>query len=262
MPRFLFAFAMEKQSPLTRLHPITVLVAASSLVVVIFSTTNVYVYLGMLALLALVIWTGRLPARNTFAILVVVVPLCFFITLIQALAQPGPALFSFSVLGRTIAFTRSGVFLGLVITLRVVLLALVMTIMFTIVHPARMTRALYNMGVPFKYAYAFTLALRFLPLVIDELDTINNAQKSRGYDIDRVNFLLKVFKVMPLMTPLIINCLRRANTISLAMDLRAFGASRQRTFYVELAPPGPADRAIWGLSTAVAVAAIAVAIVW
>ena len=123
-----------------------------------------------------------------------------------------------------------------------------MTIFFGLVNPMRLTRALYDLGMPFKYAYAFTLALRFLPLIINEISTINNAQKCRGYDIDRCNFVVKIFKIIPLMTPLIIMCLRRAEAIALAMDLKAFGSITNRTFYLQLKPATTAEKVIMGMS--------------
>jgi len=120
------------------------------------------------------------------------------------------------------------------------------------VSPVKLTRAVYEAGVPFKYAYLLTLALRFLPLILDELATINNAQKSRGYDIDRSNFIVRGFKMFPLMAPLIVLSLRRATTIALAMDLRAFCALPRRTFYVSV-ERRPVDSWIrWG-SAAVAI---------
>ena len=70
--------------------------------------------------------------------------------------------------------------------------------------------------------------------MLEELTTIKNAQQCRGYDIDRVNPLLRVFRVFPLMVPLVLIALRRAGTIALALDLRAFGARPDRTFFVEV----------------------------
>ncbi len=126
-------------------------------------------------------------------------------------------------------------------------MALVMTMFFTVVHPVKLTRALYDMGMPFKFAYTFVLALRFLPLILDELATINNAQKSRGYDIDRVNPALNVLKMFPLTIPLILSALKRADTIALAMDLKAFNAYPKRTFFIGL-QKGAADTAVRAIS--------------
>ena len=231
------AAAGDSQGPsLAEKHPITIAVCCLSMVAAAFATVDIMAYAAMLAILAAAIAVGKVPPGSILKIIAVVVPLCFFITLIQALTQGGPAIASFMVGGYQVEFSQRGVILGFAITLRVVILAITMTLFFTLVNPMRLTRALYDMGMQFKYAYAFTLALRFLPLIVNEISTINNAQKCRGYDIDRSNFIVKTIKIIPLMTPLIIMCLRRASSIALAMDLKAFGSITNRTFYLELKP--------------------------
>jgi energy-coupling factor transport system permease protein len=249
MSRFLFAVE-EGDRPALALHPATVFTFCLCMIAVAFATVDIATYLVLLTALLVVMVVGKIPLASVARIVMVVVPLCFFITLIQTLSRAGPPLATFSLFGHTIALSRAGFMLGIAITLRVVTLAFTMTVFFSLVHPARMTQALYKAGIPFKYAYAFSLALRFLPIVIGELATINNAQKCRGYDIDRCNFVVKVYKIMPLMTPLIVTCLRRASTIALAMDLKAFGSIKQRTFFTELAGLRAVDKAVIGGSIA------------
>lgn len=230
----LYTFALEGRSWATRLHPMTMATVVVCATVIVFSTLHLGVMGATLAALLLFMVVGRLPARTTLAPLVLILPLCFFITLIQTVTQPEQIVASWQVLGREITFSGQGFVLGLRITLRVVLLALTLTFFFTVVHPAKFTKALCDLRMPFKYAYSFTLALRFLPLMLEELTTIKNAQQCRGYDIDRVNPLLRVFRIFPLMVPLVLIALRRAGTIALALDLRAFGARSDRTFFVEV----------------------------
>ncbi|MHC1762069.1 MAG: energy-coupling factor transporter transmembrane protein EcfT [Negativicutes bacterium] len=261
MSGYLFTAEAGRTPALAGLHPTTIFTCCMCMIAVVFATVDIAIYIALLAFLGVVVVAGKMPIRSVLSIIKVVLPLCFFITLIQMLGQSGPALAGFSVLGYPIVFSRTGLILGLAITLRVILLALTMTIFFSLVHPARLTRALYDAGMPFKYAYAFTIALRFLPLVISEVTTINNAQKCRGYDIDRCNALVKVFKIIPLMTPLIVTCLRRAGSIALAMDLKAFGSVQNRTFYVELAPTRPWEKLVMGLSILATVSFIVVEIV-
>lgn len=240
----IYTYSLQHTSTLTRLHPVTVLVALMCFIVMVFSTLNMIVSLSLMAFVLLIIFAGRLPLKQTIGVLLLVTPLVIFITLIQGLAQPGHPLWIINAGPIHAAFSREGAILGLAVTFRVVLLALGMTIFFTIVHPVRLARALTEMGVPFRYAYTLVIALRFLPLILTEVETIKNAQKARGYDIDRANFVVRGLKVFPLMIPLIITALRRASTIALAMDLRAFGAFADRTWLVEVQPPGLIDKAI------------------
>ncbi len=249
MPKFLFASALEQDAAtfLQKLHPTTMLVALGCMVVIIFSTLNFFALIGILAFLILLVVFDGMPRQSTFGVLLVLIPLCFFITLIQALTDPNQIIARFDLFGMGIQVSLEGILLGFSITIRVALMALVMTIFFTVVHPVKLTRALYDLGMPFKFAYTFVLALRFLPLILDELATINNAQKSRGYDIDRVNPAIKVLKMFPLTIPLILGALKRADTIALAMDLKAFNAYPQRTFFIALRK-GSADTVVRAIS--------------
>lgn len=254
MPRFLFSFALEKESTsvLARLHPCSMLIAVACMTVMVFSTSNWLVLLSLLVFLFLVVILDHLPIRDTLSVMIVILPLCFFITLLQALTRTTNIVAHFNLVGVGILVSLDGVLLGLVVTLRVALMALAVIILFTVVNPVKLTRALYELGTGFKFAYIFTLALRFLPLVLEDLATINNAQKSRGYDIDRVNLALKVFKMFPLAIPLILGALKRSNSIALAMDLKAFDAYPQRTFFVSV-QKGRADVVMRAVSMAAAV---------
>ncbi len=249
MPKFLFASALEEDGVtfFSRLHPTTMLIALGCMVVIIFSTLNFLALVGLMAFLFLIVLLDGMPRQSTFTVLLVVIPLCFFITMIQALTNPNEIVAHLYLFGMGILVSLQGIVLGLSITLRVALMALIMTIFFTVVHPVKLTRALYDMGMPFKFAYTFVLALRFLPLILDELATINNAQKSRGYDIDRVNPAIKVLKMFPLTIPLILSALKRADTIALAMDLKAFNAYPKRTFFIGL-QKGSADTTVRAVS--------------
>lgn len=251
MPKFLFTSALEKDAAtfLQRLHPSTMLVALGCMVVIVFSTLNFLALIGILTFLFLLVVFDGMSKQSTFGVLLVLIPLCFFITLIQAVTNPNEIIARIDLSGTAILISKEGIFLGLSITLRVALMALVMTIFFTVVHPVKLTRALYELGMPFKFAYTFVLALRFLPLILEELATINNAQKSRGYDIDRVNPAIKVLKMFPLTIPLILSALKRADTIALAMDLKAFDAYPKRTFFIAL-QKGTADTVVRGVSVA------------
>jgi len=242
MANLLYTLSLQRRSFVGDFHPLSIL-SVVGVVVIVFSTLNTWVYFGLLVFLLAVMVVDRIPLKQAGKMVLVILPLCFFITMIQILAQSRDPFYAVEILGKTITFSSYGLELGLRISARVFLLALPLSLFFMIVSPMRLTRALSDAGIPFKYAYLFTLGLRFLPLVLDEITTINNAQKSRGYDIDQSNFVVKVIKIIPLMIPLILSLLKRAETIALAMDLQGFNAYEKRTFYVQL-DERPIDRIV------------------
>ena len=177
----LYAYALQHDTVLTRLHPSTCLVVMLAVSATALTTLNPFLLGGLGLFFVGVIVLGRLP-RSTLMVLVVVLPLCFFITLIQAVAQQEEIVARIPLGFVTAEVSAYGIRLGLLVTLRVLVLSLLMSTLLTIMHPARLTRAVHELGMPFKFAYTMTLALRFLPLMIEELATIRSAQKSRCYD--------------------------------------------------------------------------------
>lgn len=240
----IYSYSMESSNALTKLHPNTLAIALLAEIIMAFSTLDLHFSLPLVAALLLMVVAFRLPFKQIAGVLLLVSPMVVFLTLIQGFAQPGTPLFSFRFGFIHGVFSREGGLLGLQVATRVVLLALGMIMFFISVHPVKLARALTESGMPFRYAYTTVIALRFLPLIIAELQTIKNAQKARGYDIDQFNFVIRFLKIVPLMTPLLITSLRRASTIALAMDLRAFGADPRRTWVTELPPPNAIDKAV------------------
>lgn len=229
----LYAYALEHDTVLTRLHPSTCLIVMLAVSATALTTLNPFVLgaLGLFFIGVIVAW--RLP-RSTLLVLVAVLPLCFFITLIQALAQQRDIIATIPLGPINAEISAYGIELGLLVTLRVLVLSLLMSTLLTIMHPARLTRAVHELGLPFKFAYTMTLALRFLPLMVEELATIRAAQKSRGYDTEDTNLLMQAVRIFPLIVPLMLTGLRRAEVIALAMDLKAFNASPRRSYWIDI----------------------------
>lgn len=78
--------------------------------------------------------------------------------------------------------------------------------------------------VPFKYAFMFVTALRFIPTFMEEMDQILQAQRSRGYESDTGNPFKKLFIIIPLAVPLLISSVKRAEKMAISMEVRGFGA--------------------------------------
>lgn len=74
-----------------------------------------------------------------------------------------------------------------------------------------------------------SIALRFIPILTEELDKIMKAQMSRGMDFEEGNFLVRAKKLLPLLIPLFISAIRRASDLALAMDARCYHGGDNRT---------------------------------
>jgi len=112
--------------------------------------------------------------------------------------------------------------------------ALAMPIPFTI-HPARYGITFRQLGVPDKFAFATDLAFRFIPSLGQDFQMILDAQRARGYELERVGggIVQQIRNMAPLLIPLIVGSIIRSEEIIDAMDLRGFG-TRPRTWLEEL----------------------------
>src|SRR5207302_6404039 len=95
--------------------------------------------------------------------------------------------------------------------------------------------AFKGMGVPDKFSYAIDLSIRFLPTIVRDFGTTLDAQRARGFEIDKLRggFFGKVAKLAPLLVPVVIGSIVGAEDIISAMELRCFGIGK-RTWLTEL----------------------------
>jgi len=123
---------------------------------------------------------------------------------------------------------------ALALTLRFLVLITSFSIFFLTTSPDKLSLALEKARIPYELNFAFITAIRFVPVLAEEAESIMDAQRSRGLELDRGNFLARIRKYIPILLPLIINSIRRSLELAEAMESRAFGASSSRTNLYEL----------------------------
>jgi len=103
------------------------------------------------------------------------------------------------------------------------------SIFFLTTSPDDLSLALQQSRIPYEFCFAFTTAIRFVPVLAIEAQTIMDAQKSRGLELERGNFLKRIRNFIPILIPLIVGAIRRSLELAEAMESRAFGAKKERT---------------------------------
>jgi len=103
------------------------------------------------------------------------------------------------------------------------------SIFFLTTSPDDLGLAMQQAHVPYDFCFAFTTAVRFIPVLADEAQNIMDAQRSRGLELDKGSFLSRVRKYIPILIPLIVGAIRRSLEMAEAMESRAFGAKDRRT---------------------------------
>ena len=135
---------------------------------------------------------------------------------------------------RSGALTWDLVEYSLALTLRFVVLVTSFSLFFITTSPDKLSLALEKARIPYEFNFAFITAIRFVPVLADEAQTIMDAQRSRGLELDKGNFLTRIKNYIPILLPLIINSIRRSLELAEAMESRAFGATDNRTNLYEL----------------------------
>jgi energy-coupling factor transport system permease protein len=114
-------------------------------------------------------------------------------------------------------------------TLRFIVLVESFSIFFLTTSPDMLGLSLEQMGVPYEFCFAFTTAIRFVPVLAEEAQTIIDAQRARGLEFERGSFIKRIRNYVPILIPLIVNAIRRSLELAEAMESRAWGAVKKRT---------------------------------
>ena len=125
--------------------------------------------------------------------------------------------------------TAANVETAAAMTLRFVVLVESFSVFFLTTSPDHLGLALEQTRVPYEFAFAFTTAVRFVPVLAEEAQTIMDAQKARGLELEKGGFLKRIRNYVPVLIPLIVSAIRRSLELAEAMESRAWGATKKRT---------------------------------
>ena len=169
--------------------------------------------------------------------------LIFFTTLAwMVFYRKGPALINLPL----IHFSRISLVFGLGRGLKLAELLATSVLFLSTTRVEEFTAGLSRLGVPYRVGFAITLAFRLVPLFIDSAVTIVQAQSLRGYDFNRGGPIERVRRYVPVMIPVFMGALRKANNMAMALEARGFGFSPAPTSYIDY-PIRPRDRIAFAL---------------
>lgn len=99
-------------------------------------------------------------------------------------------------------------------------------------NPAEIGDLLSRLRVPVPIAFSFIIALRFIPVLADDFMNILASQASRGYEVEKGGLIRRARSLIPVLIPLIIIAIRRAQQLAEALESKCFGSSNRRTSYI------------------------------
>lgn len=207
----------------------------------IFVTIGVVIYpswrFGLIILLIILSFfiITRIPIRITKGRLRYLIIFSIFLLLLQILATPNGTILGFLVpqlgdFGPYFPVTDFGIERGLAIAVRFLVIVFSSMLFISITDPTLLAHSLTRLGLPYKYSFTLVIALRFLPLFDNEMNTVRMAQQSRGISVE-VGGLSKILRTIRYtFFPLLVSALSRVDTLSLSMDGRGFGYAKDRTY--------------------------------
>lgn len=221
-------------SPLHRLDARVKLVITLLYIVSLFLIKSFIGYAFVIIALAIVIKVSKVPFKFIVKGLKSLVFIIIFTALINVFTvKGGETLVTFWKL----SITTEGVFFAIKMALRIILLIIGSSLLTLTTTPIKLTdgieallKPLSKIGVPaHDIAMMMTIALRFIPTLLDETDKIIKAQQARGADFDTGRLRDKARALVPILVPLFISAFRRADELAMAMESRCYNGGANRT---------------------------------
>lgn len=239
-----------------RLDPRTKLLLVVFYIVGLFSADSGLTYGVMIAVFLICARISKVGARALVRGLKPVLLIIIFTGILNLFFTPGDYLFQFGVLH----ISRQGIKMAVQMVLRIMLLIMGTFLLTYTTSPIRLTDGLERLlgglkklHVPVhELAMMMSIALRFIPTLIEETDKIMSAQKARGADFESGNLFHKAKALIPILVPLFISAFRRADELAVAMECRCYHGGEGRT---KLNPLKYAAGDYWALACGVVVTA-------
>lgn len=223
----------QTDSIVHRLDPRTKLIATFAYLLSFFLTANVYVYVLAFTFLAIAITACKVPVKFMVRGMKAIAVLLIFTVVLNVFMVKGEPLFTIWKLTVTKEGLRSAIYMGL----RLTFLIIGSSIMTLTTTPNQLTDALESILKPLKIikvpvheiAMMMSIALRFIPILVEETDKIMKAQLARGADFESGNIIKRAKSLVPILVPLFISAFRRANDLAMAMEARCYRGGEGRT---------------------------------
>ncbi len=213
---------LPKPTALHRLHPVTKVLGFLGLIVAAFLVDRPALLLALaLPAAGLLVLAGGVAHLRRFAPVMAVI--AGMTVLIWTLFYGGAA-------------REQGLRYGLSMAARLVTFLLTGLLFLSITRIEEAAVGLHRLGVPYLAGFTLTLAFRLVPVFFESAVTIMQAQRCRGLDLRQGGPLARLRRFAPVIVPVFIGALRRADRMAMALELRGFNAGRPRTRFPRPAP--------------------------
>lgn len=223
---------------LHRMDPRAKIMSTIIFMVAIFLADSVLAYGVVAAFTLLAFRCSQLPWRVIWTSIKPLWVIIVFTLLIHVFTTPGQTIWQYSFL----SISDEGVRMGSFMAARLVFLIMFSSLLTYTTSPIRLTDGIEYLLNPFRrigvpaheLAMMMTIALRFIPTLLEETDRIMKAQEARGADFTTGSIVKRAKNMIPLLVPLFISAFRRADELAIAMEARCYRGGENRTRMKEL----------------------------
>lgn len=223
----------QTESVLHRLDPRVKLAGTVVYLVSLFLYKNIVVYFVALLFLMGMIRLSKVPFRFIVRGIKSILFLLFITAVFNAFMTPGESIFKWGIFN----ITKEGIVNAVYIIIRLVFLILGSSLLTLTTTPNNLTdgmekalKPLQKLKVPVhEISMMISIALRFIPILMEETDKIMKAQTARGADFEHGNIMKRIKAMIPLLIPLFVSAFRRANELAMAMEARCYQGGDGRT---------------------------------
>lgn len=221
------------KSILHRLDPRMKIILLVAFIVLIFCTGNYFSLAFIAVIVAMTVLISGVPTKMYLKSVKTIVFIVIFTSVLNLLYGTGDVLWSWGFLKITTGGIRNAIF----VTVRIISLILVSSGLTFTTSPTDLTDALERLLKPLgifkiqvhEIAMMMTIALRFIPTLLEETDKIMQAQKARGADMESGGIVKRVKALVPVLVPLFVSAFRRAYDLATAMECRCYHGGSGRT---------------------------------
>ena len=223
----------QTESVIHKLDPRVKLGGTLLYIISLFLFESIWGYVLAALFLVAVIKLSRVPFKFMVRGMRAILFLLFLTVVFNLFLTPGEPLFTFWKL----TVTKEGLSVAIFMAIRLTFLIIGSSIMTLTTTPNNLTDGMEKMLSPLKVlkvpvhevAMMMSIALRFIPILLEETDKIMKAQIARGADFESGNLLQRAKAMVPLLVPLFISAFRRANDLAMAMEARCYRGGDGRT---------------------------------
>ncbi len=223
------------QSAIHRMDPRTKIILSILYIVMLFVADNMWgLLLGVLFGFAAYL-ISRIPVSMIWKSMKPVVPIVIFTAVLNLFLSTGDPLWQWKFL----KITKEGIETAVFMSVRILCLIAGTSLLTYTTSPIALTDGIERLLSPLKkiklpvheLAMMMTIALRFIPTLIEETDKIMSAQKARGADLESGGVMQRAKALLPILIPLFVSAFRRADELALAMECRCYHGGNGRTKY-------------------------------